>query len=65
MAEPISTSDRAAVPGQAQLPPGRIPTRAERIHAARGMFAWIPFSSDDKIREKQEEIELEEFENRV
>ena len=27
-----------------------------------GKFAWIPFSSDDYIREKQEEIELEEEE---
>jgi len=25
-----------------------------------GKFAWIPFSSDDLIRKKQEELELEE-----
>jgi len=65
MAEPRATSDRAVAPGQAQLPLGRIPTRAERVEAAMGMFAWVPFSSEDKVREKQEEIELEELEGRV
>ncbi len=25
-----------------------------------GKFAWVPFSSDDHIRQKQEEIKLEE-----
>jgi hypothetical protein len=59
MAEPISTSDQS-ITQPPQVPPPRIPTRAERVEAAMGKFAWIPFSSDDHIRRKQEEIKLEE-----
>lgn len=35
-------------------------TRAERVKALRGKYAWIPFSSDDHVREKHEEMEREE-----
>jgi hypothetical protein len=51
------------------LEPGGIPhqpdtlaveERARRVQAARGAFAHVPWSSDDRAREKQAEIELEE-----
>ena len=60
MIEPASTSDQAGMKEHPQTPVGRIQTRADRIRAARGKFAWIPFSSDDHIRQKQEEIKIEE-----
>ena len=60
MAEPILTPDCAGTAAPAQIPIGKLPTRAERVHAARGKFAWVPFSSDDHVREKQEEIQREE-----
>jgi hypothetical protein len=60
MTEPASPPNPTNVPKRSQPPVGRIPTRAERVRAACGKFAWIPFSSEDHIREKQEEIELEE-----
>jgi hypothetical protein len=41
-------------------PPIRPMTRKERVHALRGKFAHVPFSSDDHIRQKQEEKELED-----
>ena len=62
MAEPISTSGQLSVPEHPQFPVGRLPTHAERVHAAMGKFAWIPFSSDDHIREKHEELDREERE---
>ena len=57
MAEPISTSEQLNIPEHPQAPVGKVPTRAERVRALMGKFAWIPFSSDDHIREKQEERE--------
>jgi hypothetical protein len=55
MAEPTSASNHVSVPELPSPPVGKLPTRAERVHAARGKFAWIPFSSDDHIREKERE----------
>ena len=60
MPEPTSTPEHLGSAEHHQAPVGRVPTRAERVHAAMGKFAWIPFSSDDLIRKKQEELELEE-----
>jgi hypothetical protein len=60
MAEPISTPESLHIPEVPPPPVGRVPTRAERVRAAMGKFAWIPFSSDDHIREKQEELDRED-----
>jgi hypothetical protein len=60
MAEPIPASEPLNIPEHPQLPVAKVPTRAERVRAAMGKFAWIPFSSDDHIRKKQEEIGREE-----
>ena len=60
MTEPASPLNQTNVPEHPHPPVGRIPTRAERVNALCGKYAWIPFSSEDHIREKQEEIELEE-----
>lgn len=48
------------VPAQPVPPLGRIPTRAERVRALCGKYASIPSTSEDYIREKQNEIELED-----
>lgn len=60
MSEPVSTPEPLHIPEHPQPPVGRLPTRAERVHAAMGSFAWIPFSSDDHIREKREELARDE-----
>ena len=60
MAEPTSASNHVSIPEHPSPPVGKLPTRAERVHALCGKYAWIPFSSEDHIREKQEEIEQEE-----
>ena len=61
MAETTSTTQSLDAPKETQFPVGRLSTRAERVHALMGKFAWIPFSSDDYVREKQEELEREEL----
>jgi hypothetical protein len=35
-------------------------TRKQRVHALRGKYAFVPFSSDDHIRQKELEKQLEE-----
>jgi hypothetical protein len=60
MAESTLTPGCAVEAAPQEVPVGKLPTRAERVHAARGKFAWVPFSSDDHIREKQEEIQRED-----
>jgi hypothetical protein len=35
-------------------------TRKERVHALLGAYAHVPFSSEDHIRQKEEEKELED-----
>jgi hypothetical protein len=60
MAEPVLTPEHLANPEQPQIPVGKVPTRAERVRAAMGKYAWIPFSSDDHVREKRAELELDE-----
>jgi hypothetical protein len=61
MAEPTSAaSDSVGAADAHQTPFGKVPTRAERVEAAMGKFAWVPFSSEDLVREKQEELEQEE-----
>jgi hypothetical protein len=35
-------------------------TRKQRVHALRGKYAFVPFSSDDHIRQKESEKRLEE-----
>ncbi|MFZ1935013.1 MAG: hypothetical protein WCB27_13350 [Thermoguttaceae bacterium] len=62
MAEPISASEQGRTPELPQVRAETTLTRAERIRAIRGKYAWIPFSSDDHVREKQEELEREERE---
>jgi hypothetical protein len=60
MAEPTSaSSDSVGAAEPHPTPIGRLPTRAERVEAAMGKFAWVPFSSEDLVREKQEELGLE------
>jgi hypothetical protein len=59
MDEPILTPDNLLSSEPSEHPAGRLPTRAERVHALMGKYAWIPFSSDDHVREKQEELERE------
>jgi hypothetical protein len=41
-------------------PPMTAEERAARVRAARGSLAHMPFSSEDFMREKQEEIDREE-----
>jgi hypothetical protein len=60
MAEPTTTSNCIETTATSQVPVGKLPTRAQRVHAARGKFSWVPFSSDDHVDEKQEEIQQEE-----
>jgi hypothetical protein len=61
MAEPASAaSDSVGAVEPHQTLIGKLPTRAERVCAAMGKFAWVPFSSEDLAREKQEELEQEE-----
>jgi hypothetical protein len=58
-------SETAAISGNVNMPTDQKPplpeplSRAERVRALRGKYAWIPFSSDDLAREKQKEIERE------
>ena len=60
MSEPTTTPEHLDASKYPQPPLGRLPTRAERINAAMGKFAWIPFSSDDYVREKRNELDREE-----
>jgi hypothetical protein len=60
MAEPTpAASDPVGAAEPHQIPIGRLPTRAERVEAAMGKFAWVPFSSEELIREKREELDRE------
>ncbi|MGW8257739.1 MAG: hypothetical protein ACWGMZ_09665 [Thermoguttaceae bacterium] len=60
MTDTSHPSDR--LDASANLPDLSVPpmTRQERVHALRGAFAFVPFSSDDHIREKEADKELEE-----
>ncbi len=60
MSEPTPTADQSHAGATAARVPARVPTRAERVRALAGKYAWIPFSSDDYIREKRKELEREE-----
>ena len=60
MSEPtaISSDMNMSTPQKPPLPEPL--SRAERVRALRGKYAWIRFSSDDLMREKREEIKREE-----
>ena len=50
---------RTRRPGESSGTPALL-TRAERVRALRGKYAWIPFSSEDFIQEKHREIDAED-----
>ena len=58
--EPFIIQGDASAPAVPKSPLPKPLTRAERVRALWGKYAWVPFSSDDLVRKKQEEIKLEE-----
>jgi hypothetical protein len=58
--EPPTTHGNTSTPAVPEAPLPKPLTRAERVRALRGKYAWIPFSSDDHVREKHEEMQREE-----
>ena len=60
MSEPTAPHGETSLPAASHPPLPKALTRAERVRALRGKYAWIPFSSDDYAREKRKETEREE-----
>ena len=60
MAEPDINPNPIQTPAPADRAPLKPSSRAERVRAARGKFAFVPFSSEDHAREKEREIAREE-----
>jgi|WetSurMetagenome_2_1015567.scaffolds.fasta_scaffold2100741_1 hypothetical protein len=60
MPEPTVIHGDMSMPTIPEAPLPEPLTRAERVRALRGKYAWIPFSSDDHVREKHEEMDREE-----
>jgi len=59
MADPVSEPNQATgLPAASDVGPPP-PTRAQRVHALRGKYAFVPFGSDDHMRETAKEIEQE------
>jgi hypothetical protein len=59
MPEPPTTHTNTNIQAVPEAPLPKPLTRAERIRALRGKYAWVPFSSDDHVRRKREEMERE------
>jgi hypothetical protein len=58
--EPPTAQGDASAPAIPELPLPKPSTRAERVRALRGKYAWIRVSSDDLVRRKHEEMKREE-----